>query len=179
MASVTIRYASALADVVLGNRLDVQTAVRDLNNIVSMTVESEDLRKVWENPAIAVEQKRAILDGLVGMAGTPRIIRNFIAVLIDHQRIRQLPQIARQFELELNSRMGFADAEVTSVHELSAQDRQMIEQQITKVIGKNVRARYKTNPALLGGAVIRVGSTVYDGSIKGQLAKIKEQLSAG
>ena len=55
----------------------------------------------------------------------------------------------------------------------------MIEQQITKVVGKSVRARYKTNPALLGGAVIRGGSTVYDGSIKGQLAKIKEQLSAG
>ena len=179
MASVTIRYASALADVVLSNRLDVQAAVRDLNAIVTMTVESEDLRKVWENPSIAVEQKRAILDGIVGMTGTNRIIRNFIAVLIDHQRIRQLPEIARQFELELNSRMGFADAEVTSVHELSAQDRQMIEQQIAKVVGKNVRARYKTNQALLGGAVIRVGSTVYDGSIKGQLAKLKEQLSAG
>ncbi|ABF43335.1 ATP synthase F1 subcomplex delta subunit [Candidatus Koribacter versatilis Ellin345] len=178
MASVTIRYANALADVVLSNRLDVTTAVRDLNNIVSMTIESEDLRKVWENPSIAVAQKRAILDGLVGMVGTPRIIRNFVAVLIDHQRVPLLPRIARQFELELNHRMGFADAEVTSVHELSAQDRQMIEQQIAKVVGKSVRARYKTNATLLGGAIIRVGSTVYDGSIKGQLAKIKEQLSA-
>src|SRR3954469_18428530 len=170
MASVTIRYANALADVVLGNRLDVQTAVRDLNAIVTMTIESEDLRKIWENPSIAVEQKRAILDGLVGMAGTNRIIRNFVAVLIDHQRVRELPRIARQFELELNSRMGFADAEVSTVHELSAQDRQMIEQQIAKVVGKSVRARYKTNAALLGGAVIRVGSTVFDGSLKGQLA---------
>jgi F-type H+-transporting ATPase subunit delta len=179
MASVTIRYANALADVVLHDRLEVATAVRDLNSIVNMTLESEDLRKVWENPSIAVEQKRAILDGLVGQAGTAKVIRNFVAVLIDHQRIRELPRIARQFELEINSRLGFADAEVTSVHELSAQDRQLIEQQIAKVVGKSVRARYKTNPSLLGGAVIRVGSTVYDGSLKGQLAKIKEQLSAG
>ncbi len=178
MASVTIRYASALADVVLQNRLEVMAAVRDLNSIVSMTVESEDLRKVWENPSIGVEQKRAILDGLVGLAGVSRIVRNFIAVLIDHQRIRELPRIARQFELEINSRLGFAQADVTSVHELSAQNRQHIEQQIEKVVGKKVRARYSTNRNLLGGAVIRVGSTVYDGSIRGQLAKIKEQLSA-
>jgi len=89
-----------------------------------------------------------------------------------------LPQIARQFELELNSRLGFTDAEVASVHELGDDDRTAIEQQIERVSGKKVRARYKTNKALLGGAVIRIGSTVYDGSIRGQLAKIKEQLSA-
>lgn len=178
MASVDHRYARALADVVFDKGMDVSSAVRDLNAIVGMTAESDDLRKVWENPSIEAEQKRAILDGLVGMAGTARMIRNFIAVLIDHQRIQELPKIARQFELELNARLGFADAEVTSMHELGPQDRVAIEQQIERVIGKKVRARYKTNQGVLGGAVIRVGSTVYDGSIRGQLAKIKEALSA-
>ncbi len=178
MASVNIRYARALADVVFNTRLDVANAVRDLNSIVAMTVESEDLRKVWENPGIAIEQKRSILDSIVREAGITKVVRNFIAVLIDHRRIRNLPQIARQFEMELNSRMGFADAEITSVHELGAHDRQSIEQQVERMAGKKVRARYKTNNALLGGAVIRVGSTVYDGSIRGQLEKIKEQLTA-
>jgi F-type H+-transporting ATPase subunit delta len=178
MASVNIRYAKALADVVFETRLDVATAVRDVNAIVSMTNESEDLRKVWENPSIEIEQKRAILDSLVARSGTAKIVRNFIAVLIDHHRIRQLPRIARQFELELNSRMGLADAEVSSVHELGPQDRVAIEQTIERVIGKRVHARYTTNKSLLGGAVIRVGSTVYDGSIRGQLAKIREALSA-
>ena len=159
MASVNIRYARALADAIFELRMDVPTSVRDLNAIVAMTAESEDLRRVWENPSIAVDQKRAVLDSLVAQAGTSKIVRNFIAVLIDHQRIRQLPQIARQFELELNSRLGFADAEVTSVHELGAQDRQSIERQIEHVVGKQVRARYKTNNTLLGGAVIRIGST--------------------
>lgn len=178
MASVNIRYAKALADVVFETRLDITTAVRDLNGIVAMTSESEDLRKVWENPSIEIEQKRAILDAVVARSGTAKIIRNFIAVLIDHQRIRQLPHIARQFELELNARMGLADAEITSVHELGPHDRVAIEQTIERVIGKRVHARYTTNKNLLGGAVIRIGSTVYDGSIRGQLAKIKEALSA-
>src|ERR1039458_7827346 len=144
MASVNIRYARALADAIFELRMDVPTSVRDLNAIVAMTAESEDLRRVWENPSIAVDQKRAVLDSLVAQAGTSKIVRNFIAVLIDHQRIRQLPQIARQFELELNSRLGFADAEVTSVHELGAQDRQSIERQIEHVVGKQVRARYRS-----------------------------------
>jgi F-type H+-transporting ATPase subunit delta len=178
MASVNMRYARALADAVFDLKMDVAASVRDLNGVVAMSADSPDLRKVWENPSIAIEQKRAILDALVAQAGISRIVRNFIAVLIDHGRIRNLPLIARQFELELNSRMGFADAEITSVHELGPQAKHDIEQQIERVAGKKVRARYKTRDSLLGGAVIRIGSTVYDGSIQGQLAKIREQLSA-
>lgn len=178
MASVNTRYARALTDAVLDMKMDVLRAVSDLNAIVGLTAESQDLRKVWENPAIPVEQKRAVLDAIVAREGTARVIRNFIAVLIDHERIRQLPQIARQFETEMNARMGLADAEITSVHELGSRDRLDLEQQIEHLTRKKVRARYKTNSNLLGGAVIRIGSTVYDGSLRGQLAKIKEQLSA-
>ncbi|HEY3927735.1 MAG TPA: ATP synthase F1 subunit delta [Candidatus Koribacter sp.] len=178
MASVSIRYAKALADAVFESRTDVTVAEHDLKALVNLVAENDTLRKVWENPSIAAEQKRHVLDGIVGQLGIVKIIRNFMAVLIDHQRVRQLPQIARQFELELNTRLGYTDAEVASVHELDDQDRVAIEQQIERVSGKKVRARYKTNRELLGGAIIRIGSTVYDGSIRGQLAKIKEQLSA-
>ena len=178
MASVNIRYARALADAVFETRTNVTMAEHDLNAVVTMVSESDALRRVWENPSIPVEQKRGILDALVERAGIVKIIRNFVAVLIDHHRIRNLPQIARQFEMELNARMGYADAEVTSVYELGDDDRQAIEHQIEGVIGKKVRARYQTNGNLLGGALIRVGSTVYDGSLRGQLARIREQLSA-
>ena len=178
MASVNIRYARALADAIFDSKTDVTTAEHDLKSLVSLVAENDTLRKIWENPSVPIEQKRSVLDAIVGRMGVVKIIRNFMAVLIDHQRVRDLPKIARQFELELNARLGFADAEVTSVHDLSDEDRVAIEQRIERVAGKKVRARYKTNSNLLGGAVIRVGSTVYDGSIKGQLAKIKEQLTA-
>lgn len=178
MASVNIRYARALADAIFDSKTDVTTAEHDLKSLVSLVAENDTLRKVWENPSVPAEQKRNLLDMIAGRIGVVKIIRNFMAVLIDHGRVRDLPQIARQFELELNARLGFADAEVTSVRELSDEDRVAIEQQIERVAGKKVRAKYKTNPTLLGGAVIRVGSTVYDGSIRGQLAKIKEQLTA-
>lgn len=178
MASVNIRYARALADAIFDSKTDVTTAEHDLKSLVGFVAENETLRKVWENPSVPEDQKHRVLDAIVSRAGIVRIIRNFMAVLINHQRVRDLPHIARQFELELNARLGFADAEVTSVHELSDEDRVAIEQQIERVAGKKVRAKYKTNSSLLGGALIRVGSTVHDGSIRGQLAKIKEQLTA-
>jgi F-type H+-transporting ATPase subunit delta len=178
MASVSSRYARALADAVFESRTDVTTAEHDVKEIVQLFSESDVLRRVWENPSIPSPQRRAVLDALASRVGMVKIVRNFVAVLIDHERIRQLPEIARKFELELNTRMGFADAQVTSVHELDDADREVIEQQIERLVAKKIRARYQTDESLLGGAVVRVGSTVYDGSLRGQLAKIKEQLSA-
>jgi F-type H+-transporting ATPase subunit delta len=178
MASVTTRYAKALADVVFEKRMDVQAAVRDLNSLVTMTVESEDLRKVWENPSIPAEQKRAILDGLVAQPGVARMIRNFIAVLIDNDRIGMIDIIARQFELELDAQLGITEAKVTSSRDLTTDERTALENQIKQVTGKSVRASYATDKGLIGGAVVRIGSTIYDGSVRGQLSRIRETLSA-
>jgi len=104
-------------------------------------------------------------------------LRNFIAVLIDHRRVAALPEIARQFELELNERLGLADAEVTSARELSEAEKHALEVRVGQVTGKKIRARYITDSKVLGGAVVKVGSTIYDGSIRGQLEKLKEALS--
>ncbi len=178
MASVDIRYARALADVVFEQKMTPAAASKELDTMVALFEESTDLRRVWETPAIPSDQKRGILDAIVKRAGVSRIIRNFIAVLIDHERVRNLSQIARQFQTELNERLGLVDAEITSARELSATERKEMEKQIEQLAGSKVRARYETDVTLLGGAVIRLGSKIYDGSVRGQLARIKEQLSA-
>jgi F-type H+-transporting ATPase subunit delta len=98
-------------------------------------------------------------------------------VLIDRGRIVALQQIARQFESELNERLGFVEAEIASARELGEQEKRALEAQIAQVTGRRVRARYVRDAALLGGAVIQVGSTIYDGSVKGQLQRLKEELS--
>jgi len=134
---------------------------------------------VWENPSVQAEQKRAVLDRIITHIGGSRMLRNFVAVLIDHRRVAALPEIARQFELDLNERMGLADAEVTSARELSDAEKRALEARVSQVTGKTVRARYKTDAEVLGGAVVKVGSTIYDGSIRGQLEKLKQELSAG
>ena len=178
MASVASTYARAFADVVFEERLDAARATAGLRSIAALFEESIELRRVWENPAVPAEQKRSLLDAIVQREGIDRPVRNLVAVLIDHRRLPFLPRIVEQFAKEVDARMGFAEAEISSARELGDAERRTLEAQIEKTTGKKVRARYGLDASLLGGAVVRVGSTIYDGSVKGQLEKIKEAISS-
>jgi F-type H+-transporting ATPase subunit delta len=179
MASVTSVYARAFADVVFDRRLDPAKVAGDANNLVALFAGSKDLREVWEAPSVPGEQKLRLLDAIAGREGIGREVRNFVAVLIDHRRISLLAAIVKQFELELNERMGFTEAEITSAKPLNADAKRELESQVEKLTGKKVRASYAQDDSLLGGAVVRIGSTIYDGSVKGQLERIREQLASG
>ncbi len=178
MAAVTSRYARAFADVVFDMKLETSAVLQQLRSVQELLGASEDLRRVWENPAIPAEQKRKLLDAIVARENIQKLVRNFLAVLIDHRRIFQLAEIAKQVETELNARLGMAEADVTSARELSPDERRALESQVEKLTGRKVRAHYATDGALLGGAVVKVGSTIYDGSVRGQLRRMKEQLAA-
>jgi F-type H+-transporting ATPase subunit delta len=178
VASVASTYARAFADVVLSAHLDANRAVGGLRRIAGLLAESEDLRRVWENPAVPAEQKRSLLDAIVEREGIEHHVRNLMAVLIDHRRVPFLARIVEQLKKELDARMGFAEAQVTSARELGDDEKRKLEAQIEKVTGKKVHAQFGLDASLLGGAVVRVGSTIYDGSVKGQLEKIKEAISS-
>ena len=178
MASVPSTYARAFADVVFSAHLDAARGVGGLRQIAALFEQSADLRRVWENPAVPADQKRRLLDVIVQRDGIERPVRNLIAVLIDHRRLNFLPRIVEQFEKELDRRMGLADAQISSARELGDAEKHSLEAQIAKLTGKRVRAQYGLDPSLLGGAVVRIGSTIYDGSVKGQLERIKEAISS-
>ena len=177
MAAIASRYARALVEVVLEKKIDAATAIQQVHDMVATVEHSDKLRMVWESPGVPAEQKRKLLDAIAGRAGLLRPFRNFFAVLIDHGRIPMLEQIARQFETELNTQLGFVEAEISSSRQLSADEKHGMESQVERITGMKVRAKYATNPELLGGAVVRVGSTIYDGSVRGQLQKLREQLA--
>jgi F-type H+-transporting ATPase subunit delta len=178
MAAVSSRYARALADVITDAKLDSTEAVAQLGTLVAAFEESRELREVWESPAVPVEQKRKLLDVLTARLGvTDRPIRNFIAVLIDQDRIGLLAEIARELDVELNRRIGRVDAEIVSARELGAEQRAALLAEISRVTGKIVLPHYTTDETLIGGAMVRVGSTIYDGSVRGQLQRIRQQLS--
>jgi F-type H+-transporting ATPase subunit delta len=178
MAAVASRYARAMVDVVIDDKIDSTLAIQQVNDMAAAVAESNELRMVWESPAVPSEQKRALLDAIVARAGTIRQIRNFFAILIDNGRIPMVAQIARQFETELNTQLGFVAADVTSSRPLSDVEKRDLEAQVASITGKKVRAKYDTNPELLGGALVRVGSTVYDGSVRGPLQRLKKQLAS-
>jgi F-type H+-transporting ATPase subunit delta len=178
MAAVSSRYARALADVIADAKLDASKAVEQLRSLVAAFQESRDLRQVWESPAIPVEQKHQVLDAIAARIGVAdRTLRNFIAVLIDNNRIALLPEIVKQLDTELSSRSGGVDAEIVSARELAPEQRSSLIAQISRLTGKIVLPHYATDEKLLGGVTVRVGSTIYDGSVRGQLQRLRQQLS--
>jgi F-type H+-transporting ATPase subunit delta len=176
-ASVANTYARALADVVFELHLDPAKTLLETQSFAELVAGSEELRKVWETPSISAGQKKAVLDAITAREGTSRPVRNFVAVLIDHQRIPFLGLIIEQFEKELNSRLGFIEVDITSARDLDAPERSALESQVENLTSRKVKATYTRDESLLGGAIVRVGSTIYDGSVKGSLERIKAAIS--
>ena len=177
MASVTNTYARAFADAVFDGHHDPDKTLREAQAVADLVAGSKELRAVWEAPSITAEQKRAVLDAIVARQGISRVVRNFVAVVIDHRRVHFLGPIVKQFEQELNQRLGFTEAEIISARELNQSDRGVLEARMEKLTGKKVRAHYALDESILGGAVVKIGSTIYDGSVNGQLERIRQALS--
>jgi F-type H+-transporting ATPase subunit delta len=176
MASIANTYARAFADAVIDARLDPETTLTEVKGMVDLFAESRDLREAWETPSIPTDQKRRVLDAIAKRQGFSAITRNFFAVVIDKGRVSFLPAIIAQFEKELSVRLGFVDAEISSVRDLNPVEKANLEAQASKLTGKKIRARYVRDASLLGGAQMRIGSTIYDGSVIGRLDRIREAI---
>lgn len=179
MAAVNGRYARAYAEVI---DADFDQAIEELNEVATLIGQSSELRHIFLNPSVEHKQKVGLLDAIIERTGglKPKrrmLLRNFVAVLIDHKRIGQIEEIATLFKQELEQRMGIAEAQVSSARELTPSEKKTLEQRLAIVTGKKVRATYAHDSRLLGGAVVRVGSTIYDGSVRGQLERLKEQIA--
>ena len=180
LSAVAARYANALADVVTANTstLSAEQAVAELRVFESTLRESAELETALVTPAVPAARKRAVVGRIGDVLQLSRVIRNFLFVLIDHRRITSLPEIIALFEEVLDARLGYARAEVISAAELNDAERRTLNTRLEQLTGKRIRMRFAIDPALIGGAVARIGSTVYDGSVRGQLAMLERRLSA-
>jgi F-type H+-transporting ATPase subunit delta len=176
MAAVFGRYARAFAEVVVDRKINPDKAVAELNEIAVLVNTSTEFRNVLQNPSVALPQKLGLLDAVIQRTGGSKILRNFVAVLIEQRRIGNIGDIVELFKQELDRHLGIADARVSTSRELAAAEKKSLEQQLAAITGKTVRATYSEDASLLGGAVVRVGSTIYDGSVRGQLQRIREQI---
>lgn len=177
-SAVVSRYANALADVVLSpaSGLDPAQSVEQLRSFDAAVKSSADLRSVLASPAISAVRKREVLKSIAQALGVSGVIRNFILVLADHGRAASLPQIADGYETVLDARLGFVRAEVSSAFELTDEQKQSLSAQLGKVAGAQVRMKFTVDADLIGGVSARIGSTVYDGSVRGQLATLRARL---
>jgi len=173
---VARRYATALADVVLESNeaSEVQRELAAWENIIQA---SPELQEVFRNPTIALDQKRALLKKLSERARPRQTTVNFLKVLLQNQRLTELSEINRKFAEVLDERAGMIAAKVTTARPVPEDFQQQLHTKLSSLTQKKVRIDFATDPDLIGGLVTRIGSTVYDGSVKNQLEQIKEKMA--
>jgi len=176
--AVANRYARALADVVLapGSGVDPLAALEQLRAFRDMLLEAPELKYVLTSPAVAVDNKRSVVQRLGDRAGFAGVIRNFLYVVIDHRRVDQIPDLVSAFEAALDERTGVVRAHVASAAPLDSGQQTSVRERLTRLTGKQVHCEYRVEADLIGGLVARIGSTVYDGSVRGQLEVLRQRL---
>jgi F-type H+-transporting ATPase subunit delta len=179
MAAFVSRYASAFADVVTAAKLDTASLDAQFTDFLATWSGSPELREFFENPAVPVVQKVEILDKLNAKLQLQKELRNLIAVLISNDRIGQVAEVAQAWRSLLQQQLGIRPAEIVTARELGSDERTALAAEIAKLAGSKIEASFTLDPSILGGTVVRIGSTVYDGSVRGRLERLKEALIAG
>jgi F-type H+-transporting ATPase subunit delta len=173
--AIANRYARALADVLVDRR-ETSEVVKELIGFERMMSDHQQLRDVFASPVIATERKRAVLDELIARTAPRQTTANFLRLLLNNSRLHDLDQMLQALSRELDDRMNIVSAEVTTAREISQQEKDVMQSQLKAATGKEVRLQYRTDPAIIGGMVTRIGSLIYDGSVKNQLAQMKKRL---
>jgi F-type H+-transporting ATPase subunit delta len=179
MPAFVARYANAFADVVTDAKLDTAAIDRQFSDFLSTWEGSAELRTFFVNPAVPALQKVEILDKLNAQLGMIKELRNLIAVLISNDRIGHVVEVAAAYRSILQAQSGIRPAEIVTARELSADERSSLVVELAKLAGAIIDPTFKLDSTILGGTVVRIGSTVYDGSVRGRLDRLKEALTAG
>lgn len=178
MPAVALRYAKALADIVLGKNAGItpEQALEQVRAFEELIDTVDDLRNVLLSPSVPPARKRAVVKQIGEQIGTSHIICHFLYVVIDHRRIPMLGAIRKAFENYVDEVLGIVRADVTAALELTEQQRDMVTEKLSQLTGKRVESKFSVDPELLGGIVARIGSTIYDGSVRGQLMGLRRKL---
>lgn len=177
--AVANRYASALVDAVLNKHVDPEAVAGQLTAVTQAVAASADLRNVLMSPAVRLDRKRHLMGRLCDLLEAHPLVRNFITVLVRHRRTNLMATIQESFVRLLDERRGVVEARIASASELSPASRAAIEGELSRVAGKHIRAEYRLDPELLGGVTARIGSVLFDGSVRGQLESLRRKMTAG
>jgi F-type H+-transporting ATPase subunit delta len=174
-ASAT-RYARAVFDVALAERQDPVQIDRELTDLAALLRDNLALQRALSHPAIPASRKRAVLEQLLSLSPVHPILSRVLLLLADRDRLVLLPDLAEAYRSRLMDHQQIVRARVTTAVALPADRVSALEQGLVEATGRQVQLQVDVDPAILGGAVARIGSTVYDGSITTQLEKLKQRL---
>jgi F-type H+-transporting ATPase subunit delta len=159
-------------------KLDTAAIDHQFSDFLATWQGSAELRTFFVNPAIPALQKIAILDKLNATLGMQKELRNLLAVLTQNDRIGHVVEVAAAYRSILQQQLGIRPAEIVTARELSGEERTTLVAELAKLAGAKIDPSFKLDSSILGGAVVRIGSTVYDGSVRGRLDRLKEVLTS-
>jgi F-type H+-transporting ATPase subunit delta len=173
--TVARRYATALADIVTKTEEtnSVQTELKTWENMINA---NGDLQTAFGNPVISQVNKEKVLENLIDKTQPTKTTANFLRILLRNNRLTEIGEINEKFSSVLEERSGAVSAQITSARSLSGAEKAEMQMNLSKLTGKTVSLNFETDETLIGGVVTRIGSTVYDGSVKTQLAELKHQM---
>ena len=174
--TIARRYGAALADVVI-DRGETQAVQKELLEWGSMIASNSLLGEALSNPTVPYEQKRNLLRELITRSKVLPTTASFLQVLLQNQRLSEIGEVNKRFALILDQRAGVVAAEVTTARQISPASVQALHGVLARVTGKTVRLTFVNDQELIGGMIVRVGSTVYDGSVRNQLSQVGRQLA--
>ena len=179
MSSMTVarRYASALADVI-GERNEEAVVREELKAWEQLVQDNPLLLEALTNPTVPYDQKSQVLNQLIAKANVSPTTGNFLRVLLRNQRFADLPHINTKLGEIMDERAGVVSAEVVSARPISEPVRNALEATLQQITNRRVRLNFATDETLLGGIVTRIGSTIYDGSIRSQLDRMRQELAS-
>lgn len=172
------RYARALFDVAR-KEADIQQVGRDIAGVNALLSAHEILGRTFTNPAIPAARKRAVVEQLLARSsGISPVVAKLLLLLAERDRLVLIPDIASAYETRLMDHAQVVRAEVTTAVPLGDDRIAALRHGLASATGRQVQLETRVDPSIIGGAVARLGSTVYDGSVTTQLQKVKERLTA-
>jgi F-type H+-transporting ATPase subunit delta len=174
--TIARRYATALADVVIP-RGEERAVQEELSQWDVMMQSNVALQEVFSNPTIPYEQKHKVLTTLIARTRVRSLTANFLQVLLQNHRLTELAEVNRRFAQVLDERAGVMTAEVKTVRPVPEASQQALRARLMTLTGKDVHLKFITDEELIGGIVTRIGSTIYDGSVRNQLQQVKEKMA--
>ena len=177
MKSASLQYANALADVAVAQGA-AEAAAKQLSEFGAVFADSAELRNFLSSPAVTREAKHGAIEKITARMGASKMLRNLLFIIADRQRTHMLPEIIGAFQEVIRQRQGIAEAEISSAVALNAGQKTEFKKTLERLTGKRVEPKYSLDAALLGGAVVRIGDTIYDGSLRSRLNDLRMRLAA-
>jgi len=174
---VANRYARALADVV-ATRWDFSKVLQELEDFANVYRANPELQQVFASPAVPSPEKTKVLEAIGQKMGQSPVTLNFLRVLLANYRMPLLEEAVQAYRKIAYERLGIVQVTLTSASDLSDAERESVAARFRDLTGKQVEIDFRIDSELLGGILAQIGSTVYDGSVRGNLARIREQLMA-